>query len=301
MGTMYVENNGNLAANGDLPSYNNYVTPEYRGPSLYPDLKYTPECGVITRDIHKYTIKLLDQAAEVAQSARKPIKSSSNSYSTTPSRGRSGGNINIDMSSRTYSAFSTTNNTTINNGGSGRRGEKDNTATLIIAFIGGAIAILGGAYLMGKFTAKNETLDKEIRKFAKLENKWDCHRQAYAYNPEYEKRVNKIIELTRGIMQRNQSDLFASIYKVALPIIVSGGLLVTGAVFSSIPLISIGALGLVGVGGYAVYKAVKNANSDADKIAADKIFKNIDKLRTTELYDQTGDFFNVRMKFGTLG
>ncbi len=234
---------------GELPNYKNYTTPEYKGPSLYPKLGYHVYQGSIKKKIHEFTMKLLDQAAEVAKSAKTPIKAKYNKSTSNSSSPRASG------------------------------------------------------------TSDDLSINYE---FVNLEKSWNYHRQAYAYAPEYEKRINKITELARGITQRNQSELersikqrnqsynFASIHRFALPIIVSSGLLVAGALFANLSLVAIGALGLIGVGAYAVYKFSKISASDANVRDGDKIFKNIDKLQKTAMYDQAGDFFNQRMKYGTL-
>lgn len=298
MQTNYNFQNGHLYGTGpEQPYKGGYQVPQYQG-NIYPNLGYTVQRGVITQDVHHYTLKLLDQAGAVARAITHPVPNGTSSSPSHSKRRSRGGNINIDMSDRSVNILSSR-TTVVNN--HGRRSEKeDDSAVRIFAAIAGIIALIGGAILLGKLQSKNENLDKEISKFEKQANIWSYHRQAYAYSPDYERRVNKIVELTRGIMTRNKRDIKSTILKVVLPILFAGGALFGGAVLGGAigsGLMIAGAVTLVGAAVFAIYKAVRNANSNVDSDAAKKILKNIEIVQRNTTYVYACEQFRTRMSF----
>lgn len=296
-----VTNNSFLFASGPVPSYGKYTTPEFSG--KIPKKGTPPHRGFITEDIHAQTTKLLNLAAGIAHAVKAPVQNVQDYTSHASGHRRRACSssvpmVNLDFSDRSTRLFSptTVNQTIVQNGNNNRvdtnkKEEKDHTVALVIAGITGLCAIVGGAILLGKAKAKNENLDHKINQFSKLVGKWEFNRQAYAYSPEYEYRMTKVITLAEGIMLRNQKNILGSISKIALPLIAFGGIAVAGALLGSVVLATVGALGLVGVGAYALYKSIHNANSQVDKTAADKILKNLRKIEENTDYQGVTRFF----------
>lgn len=305
----YTLHNNVFYGGGSEPVYHGqYQVPHYHGPALNQQLGYHVVRGQITQNIHEYTLKLLDHAANIALSVKNPqVTQAASSPTYTHKKANHhntsiGNTYNIDLSHKEYNVLSTKQTVVVNNNGGhgGKKEENNDTAVRVIGAIIGICALLGGAFLLAKSQSKNENLEKEIKQFEKLVNKWDYHRQAYAYSPDYEKRVNRIIREAAGIMERNQSHLLDTIYNVALPILVTGALLLVGAVVGGtvgLGMMAVGGLGLVGAGVYAFYKSVKNSYSNVDPDAADKILKNIALVQQNTLYVQTVHTFQIPMQY----
>lgn len=268
----------------------------YSGSVSYPELSYNPARGVVTQEVHNYTMKLLAQAKAVATAAQQPPSSPVDS--TT----QKGNGFYFNYAPTRNSFFSSSRTTVINNNYTSNRSSDDDdddnndTAIRVIAGIIGVAALAIGAIVLGRSQVKNEQLQAKIKKFEKQVNKWEIHRQCYAYVPTYEKQMNKIIVLTKELMQRNQNNLLDLIYKVAIPVLIGGGLLVGGAITGAAvgsAVMAAGAITLVGVGTYGIYKAVKRCYDETDEEIAQKILDKMHELEKSTYYQSATRHFAI--------
>ncbi|WP_068470064.1 hypothetical protein [Candidatus Protochlamydia phocaeensis] len=253
-----------------------------------------PEYRPVTQGMHAQTLKLLDKAQDISSSI---LHSSSTRQTATASATQQTyhpvavpvvhNHYDFSNHSRQYNILSshTENHTTINNGSRGSNGEegKDNTGVRVLAGVLGTVAILAGAFFLGKANAENEDLQEERADIETLERRWESNRAAYeAQNPVYCDLMDRVTTHMNSILQRKQANKTHNI-GIVIFYIGAGAAALAGAFLNSWILMGVGAAIGVGATAFALYKLGYYFFSKRDEKDAKAIENDLVSLRQQPL------------------
>jgi len=253
--------------------------------SLYPNLRAQPSI-IITKKAHVCAKKVLELAGKVAQRVKHSVPNApKTNHSTRSNYSRS----QLVYAPSTHNFFSPTINHCRNSNND--RNNRDNQTVLrIILGIIGVVGLIWGAVKLAKLHAKDDNLEVKIGEFGEAVTLW----KSFDDINDYKLKIDQIIILTRGILDRKKKNLSNSIYRVAIPILAGGGLLVAGALVGASlgsALIALGILSSLAGVVYGVYKSVRKVHTEHDLKVANEIIQNIKVAKDMAIYEERNEAF----------